>query len=189
MGPEEKRDIEQAMARSFKELLKKEPFEKITIKKITDGAGVIRVTFYNHFQDKNDLLSWIVRREILDPARVLISNDLYKEAILLIFTGILRDGDFYRRAVRIEGQNSFREISTQCIYQLVLEFFETHAARGKKPASPWMTTEYLAQYYAQSLNYVLIRWIESDYAVSPEEVTRIYEFIMTHSMWDVLEEI
>ena len=49
---EEKKDVEQALADSLKELVQKMPFEKITIKKITDGAGVIRVTFYNHFQDK-----------------------------------------------------------------------------------------------------------------------------------------
>ena len=61
---EEKRDIETKLAVSLKGLVTKMPFEKITIKQIADGAGVIRVTFYNHFQDKYDLLAWIVRREI-----------------------------------------------------------------------------------------------------------------------------
>ena len=36
---EEKKDVEQALADSLKELVQKMPFEKITIKKITDGAG------------------------------------------------------------------------------------------------------------------------------------------------------
>ena len=53
----------------------KTPFEKITIKQITDGAGVIRVTFYNHFQDKYDLLEWIVATEILDPVRRILRLD------------------------------------------------------------------------------------------------------------------
>ena len=53
---EEKKDVELALAESLKKLMVRTPFEKITIKQITDGAGVIRVTFYNHFQDKYE--SW-----------------------------------------------------------------------------------------------------------------------------------
>ena len=49
-------NVDQRLAESFKQLLIKNPIEKITIKDITDGAGVIRPTFYNHFQDKYDLL-------------------------------------------------------------------------------------------------------------------------------------
>ena len=40
------------LAESLKELTGNHPIEKITIKEITDKAGVIRPTFYNHFQDK-----------------------------------------------------------------------------------------------------------------------------------------
>lgn len=50
--------IDTLLAESFKELAKKHPIEKITIKEITDLAGVIRPTFYNHFQDKYELLEW-----------------------------------------------------------------------------------------------------------------------------------
>ena len=49
---EERNAIEVKLAASLKSLAVRHPFEKITIKQITDGAGVIRVTFYNHFQDK-----------------------------------------------------------------------------------------------------------------------------------------
>ena len=68
---EEKKDVELALAESLKSLVVRTPFDKITIKQITDGAGVIRVTFYNHFQDKYDLLGYRVRREILEPVRIL----------------------------------------------------------------------------------------------------------------------
>lgn len=44
------------LGESFKELMQKKPFEKITIKMITDAAGVIRPTFYNYFQDKYDVM-------------------------------------------------------------------------------------------------------------------------------------
>ena len=118
---EEKKDVEQALAESLKELVLKMPFEKITIKKITDGAGVIRVTFYNHFQDKYDLLGYIVQKEILEPVGILLGNNMYKEALTLIFANLRKDSAFYEKAVRIEGQNSFEEITEECIYKLLLD--------------------------------------------------------------------
>ena len=56
---------DQILADSLKALVLQKPVEKITIKEITDKAGVIRPTFYNHFQDKYELLEWIIREEIL----------------------------------------------------------------------------------------------------------------------------
>ena len=71
------------MAESLKLLMKSESFDKITIKQITDGAGVIRITFYNHFQDKYDLLGWIVRKQVIEPSQILLDNGMYKEALRL----------------------------------------------------------------------------------------------------------
>ena len=47
---------DRVLADSLKALVVQKPVEKITIKEITDKAGVIRPTFYNHFQDKYELL-------------------------------------------------------------------------------------------------------------------------------------
>ena len=61
MPGQTKSTVDILLAESFKELVYKRPIEKITIKEITDKAGVIRPTFYNHFQDKYELLEWIIR--------------------------------------------------------------------------------------------------------------------------------
>ncbi len=44
--------VDTLLAESLKELALCRPVEKITIKEITDKAGVIRPTFYHQFQDK-----------------------------------------------------------------------------------------------------------------------------------------
>lgn len=62
-----KNAVDTLLAESFKELTLKQPIEKITIKEITDKAGVIRPTFYNHFQDKYELLEWIIMTQIIEP--------------------------------------------------------------------------------------------------------------------------
>ena len=177
---EERRDIEKALAASLKRLAVSKPFEKITIKQITDGAGVIRVTFYNHFQDKYDLLEWIVRTEILEPVRILLANGMYRESVILIFTNLRKEKEFY----------TFQDICRASIRKLLYSLFsEVTGPVGENPLHPWMTPEYLADYYAQSMTFVVLHWIRSGMAVSPEEVATIYEYIATRSMWDVLKEL
>ena len=82
-------NVDQNLAESFKQLVLKMPIEKITIKDITDGAGVIRPTFYNHFQDKYDLLEWIVKNELLGPLFPQIKRGHLEECLVLIFTNAL----------------------------------------------------------------------------------------------------
>ena len=74
------------LALSFKELIMKMPFEKITVKMITDGADVIRPTFYKHFQDKYEIIEYILKKEIKDKIRVLIENDMEDDLLRLLFT-------------------------------------------------------------------------------------------------------
>ena len=50
---ESKKDLtKELIANCFHELMLTTPFDKITIKMITGEAGLIRPTFYKHFQDK-----------------------------------------------------------------------------------------------------------------------------------------
>ena len=55
MTNQSRNGIDVILAESLKELSENRPIDKITIKEITDKAGVIRPTFYNHFQDKYEL--------------------------------------------------------------------------------------------------------------------------------------
>ena len=81
-----KENVEKKLIESFKELAKRTPIEKITIQEIVEGAGVIRPTFYNHFQDKYELLEWIITNDLLWPIQPLVENRMIKEALTLLFT-------------------------------------------------------------------------------------------------------
>ncbi len=185
-GQKETTDL--LLAESFKELVCQQPIEKITIKAITDRAGVIRPTFYNHFQDKYELLEWIIRTQVLEPTKPLIHAGMIDEALKLIFTSVKEEGEFYQKAVRLEGQNSFEEITKRCIEDELLEVIHGKEHVGKK-RHPWLTPEHIAQYYAQSMCFVVVNWIKSGMSVEPQEITDIYNYIITRSMMDVIEEL
>ncbi|MCK8617578.1 TetR/AcrR family transcriptional regulator [Fructobacillus sp. M158] len=56
---------DQAIRQSFLALLEKENFDKISVKRIIDQAGINRSTFYAHYLDKFDLMEKIPD-ELLD---------------------------------------------------------------------------------------------------------------------------
>lgn len=73
------------LADSFRTLVLTVPFQKISIKMITDGAHVIRPTFYNYFQDKYEVIEFLFDRDIGSKVEVMIENDMEQEAIKLMF--------------------------------------------------------------------------------------------------------
>ena len=184
---EDKRNIEQALADSLKALAVKMPFEKITIKQITDGAGVIRVTFYNHFQDKYDLLEWIVKKDIISPVKLLLANDMYREALLLMFTNMQKEKKFYMRVVDTEGQNSFSEIVVRNFDELLTEMLPGDDTYH--PQHVWLEPKQVAAYYAQSMSFVMIAWIRKGMPIGPDEMAKAYDYLASHSFWDTLNEL
>lgn len=185
MAARGKNETDILLAESFKELVLSRPIDKITIKEITDKAGVIRPTFYNHFQDKYELLEWIIAEELLEPIKPLIENRMINEALLLLLANIEKEKEFYIQAVRLGGQNSFESIARDCVKEIMTGIIE-ESPGGKRPKFKWLTANMVAEYYAWSMCYVVIAWIRDGMEISTKEVVEIYQYIMSCSMDDVL---
>ena len=183
-----KKTVDERLAESFKELACQQPVEKITIKQITDKAGVIRPTFYNHFEDKYNLLEWILITDIVNPAMPLLSAGMIKEALILIFHNMQMDKDFYIHISKLEGQNSFRSMVEQGI-SLVLCSMIVDRMGTKKPINRWLTPEHISEYYTQSITYILMSWIQGGMKIPPEELAQVFDFISSRSLSDVLEDM
>jgi len=146
---------------------------------------VIRVTFYNHFQDKYELLEWICREEIINPARILLKSSMRKEAVTFLFTSVRKNKEFYRHVAQTRGQNSFESTMRSLISEMLLEEMAADNPENYKRIS----AGWLADYYAMSLTYILMGWIGNDMKVPPEEMADIYELITAHSLIDPPEKI
>lgn len=185
MSVQSKNEIDKALARSLKELTATHPIEKITIKEITDRAGVIRPTFYNHFQDKYELLEWIIKTELIEPIRPLFLNGMTEPAMVLLFTNIRKDKVFYAKVVRLDVPVSFTMIATRCVKGFLKEIIEERD-QGKQPKHRWLTSDVVSDYFAQSMSFACIGWIKDGMTISPEEMAEAYQYIITRSLEDVI---
>ena len=183
-------NIEEKLIESFKGLAMEKPVEKITIKDITDGAGVIRTTFYNHFQDKYDLIEQILKEEIIDPVGPLLENDMIDETILLIFKNLEKNRPFYRRLARLEGgQTGFDQIVQRQVQARLKSYMEERISPEgyeiMKSKFHWLSLDLVAEYYAQNITFVAMTWVRSGMDITPEDATSVFNMILTLSLKDL----
>ncbi len=186
MNLQGKNAIDYVLAESFKELAAVKAIEKITIREITDRAEVIRPTFYNHFQDKYELLEWIMRRELIDPMKPLIAEGRLRDAVMSALEKMQEDRAFYLKAVQLEGQNSFAETLVACIKELILEHVSPQKLRGLADYE-WLTPETAADYYAHQINYIVMTWGRGGMRYEPAELTEALFYVMTHSPVEIFQ--
>lgn len=182
------RDTKEILSESFKEQLLRHPFEKITIKMITNGAGVIRPTFYNYFQDKNEVFEYILKEELMDVLYALLENGMEKEVIKMIFTYFGKNKPFYKKAFKVEGQNSFEDILYNEIFLLFMRFLEEHKVKINENIEI-LSTENIAKYHAVGIVYILKIWVlYKDFKnVTSDEIYDAYIFLISHSLLDIIE--
>lgn len=173
---------------SFKNHLLHTPFEKLTVKMITDEAGVIRTTFYNYFKDKYDVFEYILEEELFDVLYALVENGLELEALKMIFTYFGKNRSFYKEAFKTTGQNSFEDILAKKVFNLCKRIIEKHRLKIdiKNKA---LTHDGIAKYYSIGIVYVLRMWImdDIDENISAEDIYDAYGYLITHNILEILE--
>ncbi len=86
------------IADTFRGIMAKKSFEKITISDITDQCGLNRQSFYYHFKDKYELLNWILFYEIIMPFSDGLNSNNWNEKLLDILFLIKENSRFYSNA-------------------------------------------------------------------------------------------
>lgn len=176
------------LAESLKALMMKKPFEKITIKEITDEAGVIRPTFYNHFADKYALMEWIFKTEIIEPTWTLLENDMMEEAACLMITKMKKEAGFYMAAFQIRGQNSFEGIVNECFEEIYLKMLKEKMS-GIHIVNPLVTPGSIAKFYANGTTFLIWQWMENGMKATPKEVASFYVVLLSKTLETVICEV
>ena len=152
-----------ALTDAMKQLMKEKAFEKISVTDICECCGMNRKSFYYHFKDKYDLVNWIYYTEFIMMAGLRQFSSAWDllEAVADLF---YRSQDFYRRALEIEGQNSFRDYFSESTAPV----FRLFASR----IVPEEDAEAVIGYMADAFLIIMYRWLRQNCPGGPEEFTR-----------------
>lgn len=111
-----------ALATALRELMEEIPFDKIQVAHICERCDMNRKSFYYHFKDKYDLLNWIFDTEIITFIQGYSNNEIIEKRVEVlqdVCNYFYENRDFYRKALKIQGQNSFSEHFREYIMPLL----------------------------------------------------------------------
>lgn len=170
-----------AFARSLKSLMEKRSFAKISVADLCEDCGMSRKSFYYHFRDKYDLVHWIFQTEFIQTIRdgeQLNSWELFSQLCRYFY----REREFYRRAIQIQGQNSFRDC-----------FCESIAPAIEDMASGWMeggrNRQFYTTFFGDAILTSILRWLSSPQPEPPEQYLERIHHILVVGARQLLEKL
>lgn len=187
---ERKSELTKALlGEKFKELVAKKGFEKLTIKIITDAAGVIRPTFYNYFQDKYEVMEWLLEEEVFRPVFEMVEDGMEREAIYLLFRKMEKDQQYYQKAFEVTGQNGFEEILAGKLRKLIRQMMKNHKITLQKLEGLRDINIFL-EFHTLTVVNGLKYWLTSrEVHMSADEALEFYRFLMSHPILDVVGQV
>lgn len=175
------------LGEKFKKLVIEKSFEKITIKMITDEAGVIRPTFYNYFQDKYEVMEWLLEKDVFRSVDELMEMDMYREAIKMMFRKIEMDKAYYAKVFAVKGQNSFEELLFQQIYHVAETLLEYHPLK-KEYQKKYISQEIFVTFQTLTLVNGIRYWVSyREKKISADQALEFYDFLMSHSLLELID--
>ena len=157
-------------------LMDRKPYSEITIKDITDRAGVSRASYYRNYESKEDILSGFIQSICKELSSVLIQYDAITEnrkAWDALLTATIPLAPKYKLLL----DAGFGE-------KLTLEFSKSM----NKAVDKSNTALYYSNvYWAGSISAVISEWIRNGMDASKETVAEIGSKLMTEGIHTITE--
>lgn len=170
----------QKMANGLKELMITIPFSKITVSDITDHCKIHRQTFYYHFQDKYELLNWLINNDLLTIFTDDFCYENMYDKFLQAFEVMYQNKKFYQNAFKINLNVLFEyvsKISTSVLETVIQNIAEKHGISSKAE-----NINTISEFFGFGFAGVVMSWANRGMTETPEEmVLKIKEFVTNFS--------
>ena len=135
---------EQLLADTLKELMSNESFDRITVQELSSACNIKRQTFYYHFRDIYDLLTWIFLNE-----NTLINKEVkdWKEMVKQIIKYVNKNKNFVKHIL----ESSARDLFEQFVYSASLDKENKFTSEERK---------FYVTYYTSAMTSCVILWID-----------------------------
>lgn len=174
------------LATAVKELMKKTPLSKISVRDITEYCGVNRNTFYYHFKDKYELVNWVFYTEALEQISGFSDREHWTAGLLNLLEYMRKNKEFYTNALKDKGQNCFAEylvefyknILTSCIDEL----------RGDTVMDP-DDIDFIARFNTYAFVGLIFEWANNGMKEDPRErVEHIRALIDSSLFYQIIDQ-
>lgn len=174
------------IASALCELMVTVPFEKITVSDITTKCNIHRQTFYYHFQDRYELLDWILHNDILEPFITDLTLDNIYDRLYNLFETMNNNKEFYQNAININGDDLSRYISRAASEQFAVVIREIGLKHGIDNGDA-KNDILMAEFFGFGISGVVASWVHKGMKESPREMANRIEQLVNSSKQLLLE--
>lgn len=156
-----KESVTEKITKALFELMKEQEYNDITITDIVNKAGVSRVTYYRHYNSKDEVITKFfeyTRNEFLQQAKKSGLGNNFDLILLNFFIYFKAHKEINKAIVKAK-------LDTEMLKFLSNEFMQI---------IPMHLEKYLAYFVVGALYNVCIHWLENDCEDSIEDVSRIF---------------
>lgn len=157
-----------ALSAAFKALLQDESFEKISVADICEKCDMNRKSFYYHFKDKYDLANWIFDTEFIEltqshiPDIANISFEDRWNGIAVVCNYFYENRNFYRKILKVAGQNSFSEHFRDFMHPILQNRIESIIGKNDIP-------DMVFDFIVDGIECAVERWLLDKQCITAEE--------------------
>ena len=160
-------------------LLKKKPFEYITVSEICETASVNRSTFYLHYETISDLLDETTRY-LLDDFRSYFPTDTI-DLVCCDRNELVFVCDKYLTPYLTYIKNHKEVFGTAITHNKILKFEDVHKRLFDNIFNPILdrfhyssnTHQYVMMYYLNGINAIVLEWLKNGCDKSIAEISEI----------------
>ena len=143
-------------------------FENLTITAVMKRANVGRATFYRHFRNLDELLTYTLQTTMHDLAETLRQQETMYDETVSLFRFIEEHQDRFRLYVDLPDTHPVREVLKAEAIKIVIERWE---ARSTSPVPVDVSINHLVE-----SSYTFIRWhLNHIDKYTPEQVADFYD--------------
>lgn len=158
----------QAFANALKNLLATKELSAVRVQELCRICGAERPTFYYHFRDKYDLVSWIYEQDL--QASLEISGGRFCQAQLeKLLVTMMAEQTFYRKAFHDSGQNALLSY----ILQSNLRVARETRGHGEAPEELSRENEFRIRVYTYAWCGCMKDWIDGRFEFTAAQFARI----------------
>lgn len=161
------------------ELMKTEPYEKISVRDICKQADLSRQTFYNFFTKKDDILHDYLKRKCIAQFEKLSQKEYpdLRDAVTA-FTEVL---DNNRILLELMIKNGLDGIISEEIQNCILLFIHLFPIQSRRRA-----TDYGVAFLSGALAQTLLCWFKQETPLSPTELSDFLMDALTGRYYEAL---
>lgn len=152
---QEELSVKQRLAYCLLELMDTIPFDKISVSNIVERSGISRATFYRHFIDKNELLSWIYLNIVAYDAIMYDCTDTLRKKLIVYCQSFMDNIVYYKKAFSYMAQNSLFDTMIQRSDESTTERVKRQSNKDTLDE----TLTYAIKHYTRGNVRMLYEWI------------------------------